>query len=442
MAKLDEHYEHVASKFVETTSGDYAHLVVPTGNSAEPLHRWFHLKEAYSCDLLSRVLKDTELFEQDALDVFEPFAGSGTTAVSLARLIAEGQFTAGRYSGMEANPFLHLLASSKLTVTQGPSSSFMAAAREVVVASEAKVGSNLAVPGLATFSTEHFPGDNLQELASLAQSIEEVDVSELDRGLLQVCLAATVEPSSRLRKDGRALRRVATPRTERPRDWFLAHASRMAADIPDDAVALHGAVECGDIRKFVVPKRSVGRSDLAVFSPPYPNNIDYTEVYKLEAWMLGLISSQEGFRRQRHLSLRSHGSLKWEDRYTFATTPSKVQIERLIAPLIAAIPADRYELARRQLVCGYVDDMFTTLSRVADALRPGGHMVCVVGNSLHGSAESALVIAADLLIATLAQSVGLTVERIEVARVPNRRRTDSRFLRESVIFARKGGDLD
>jgi DNA modification methylase len=32
--------------------------------------------------------------------------------------------------------------------------------------------------------------------------------------------------------------------------------------------------------------------DLILTSPPYPNNIDYSEVYKLELWLLGFIDKQ------------------------------------------------------------------------------------------------------------------------------------------------------
>ena len=34
--------------------------------------------------------------------------------------------------------------------------------------------------------------------------------------------------------------------------------------------------------------------DLAIFSPPYPNSFDYTDVYNLELWMLGLSSVGAG----------------------------------------------------------------------------------------------------------------------------------------------------
>src|SRR4051794_37910593 len=98
---LARHYEELASSFTETATGDYASLVVPTGNSEEPIHRWFHLKEAFSFQLLTRVLKDTGLSELANLSVFEPFAGSGTVVASLSQLVADEQVSSAQYLGIE-----------------------------------------------------------------------------------------------------------------------------------------------------------------------------------------------------------------------------------------------------------------------------------------------------------------------------------------------------
>src|SRR5262249_52392367 len=42
----------------------------------------------------------------------------------------------------------------------------------------------------------------------------------------------------------------------------------------------------GDARQRISEITNV---DLAVFSPPYPNSFDYTDVYNVELWMLGYL---------------------------------------------------------------------------------------------------------------------------------------------------------
>jgi hypothetical protein len=176
--------------------------------------------------------------------------------------------------------------------------------------------------------------------------------------------------------------------------------------------------------------------DIVLFSPPYPNNIDYTEVYKLEAWLLGFIESTEEFRAERLKTVYSHPSLLRGHDATRAAA-AQAQLDGLLEPILSAIPSDRYSRGRRRMVAGYVRDMHLTLESAFMALRPGGALVYVVGNSLHGSGGSQFVIAADLLLAQLASNNGFRVTRFEVARTSGRRGRDKDFLRESVVFARK-----
>jgi len=46
--------------------------------------------------------------------------------------------------------------------------------------------------------------------------------------------------------------------------------------------------------------------DLAVFSPPYPNSFDYTDVYNIELWTLGYLKNSASNRALRRATLCSH----------------------------------------------------------------------------------------------------------------------------------------
>ncbi|MEW3673849.1 hypothetical protein QOZ77_32065, partial [Pseudomonas aeruginosa] len=47
-------------------------------------------------------------------------------------------------------------------------------------------------------------------------------------------------------------------------------------------------------------------ADLAVFSPPYPNSFDYTDVYNVELWVLGYLNDSADNRSLRQSTLASH----------------------------------------------------------------------------------------------------------------------------------------
>lgn len=445
-AALDEHYSRIESKYFLACSSDYSTLVTPNGNSGEPVHRWFHFKEAFSHRLLSRVLKDEQLIPQGGhLSLYDPFTGSGTSAVSAAQLVQSRELKSASFLGSESNPYLHLLSSSKLRLFQDPPSDFLTFAGTVVAEALAPRARAAAIPRLSTFRrAEYFESDQLHKLLALKYAIDRCKPSNSDlAALAKVCLASAIEPASSLRRDGRTLRYAPYKVSSDPIKQFVEIAERISEDTPPHSTSMEGKVNLEDSRRSIPRPQDLGAYDLALFSPPYPNNIDYTEVYKLEAWLLGLIKDQVEFTAQRHKTIRSHGSLTWPEQYEFERLYKPESMHGLLTPILDAIPQhNRYAQKRRQLVMGYADDMLQVIRSVNQRLRHGGLMACVVGNSLHGKPGEQILVAADLMIASIAEMCGFEVTRIEVARYPKRRRTSSSFLRESIVFARKKGDVD
>lgn len=438
---LHEYYTALNSSFGAENQMDYEQLVVPNGNANQPVHRWFRLKEAFSRRLLPRVLKDTGLSDRTGLTILDPFAGSGTTAISLSDLIVDGSLRRAKFVGYECNPFLHLVASAKLQALQEPTRSFLPLAKKLAAAAARDKVTPRPVPELAAFhNPEFFSTGDLRRLLQLREAIEIerlAGAKDIDIKLLLLCLGASVEPVSSLRRDGRALRFVPDKERSRPIAEFLRRAEWIDEDIPSTSSKLRGSVVQGDGR-LLQPRHPINQSvDLALFSPPYPNNIDYSEVYKLEAWLLGFIEDAAAFTDLRRKTLYSHPSILRAGTELALVNSTNKRLQAIAAPLLGAIPADRYEKGRRPMVAGYLLDMATTLDSCFQALRPGGSLVYVVGNSLHGTGPTSFVIAADLLIAEIASSVGFVIDHIDVARQLRRRGVSSSFLRESIVFAHR-----
>lgn len=435
--RLEAHYAEIESRYALRVSSDYATLVTANGNDRAAIHRWFRMKEAFSGRLLEKIIDETQL-KQRNIRVFDPFSGSGTTAVSAGDLVRDGVLDSVSAFAVEVNPFLHMLSSAKAAGQSTVRRDFMSIAgnigRRAMAASDGKA----EIPQLSTFANpEYFPSSNLDRLLALKATIsasgERID-AETQR-LLWIALAATVEPASNLRRDGRALRLAAGKAVSEPLDVFLSAAERISEDLSRARVAFDAEVRLADVRDLT----DVGDAsdDLSVFSPPYPNNIDYTEVYKMEGWLLGLYGTAHDVAAQRRRTLRSHSSLRWGTGYRYEERADRGVIESMIQPLLDAIPTDRYHRGRNEVVRGYLDDMLSTIRVVGQRLRSGGEMAIVVGNSMHGKQPSDYVIASDLLLARLAELEGFAVRSITVARYPRRRVSRSRFLRESVVLARK-----
>lgn len=434
---LMAHYDKLERRYRPRSQPDYERLVTAADNFDEPIHRWFHMKEAYSAVLLRRLLKDLQLDDAASLRVADPFAGSGTTLVTALQWGAEGDERQVSVIGTEINPFLHLLSATKvdaLTLSDEKRAAVARAFESAAVVALSFGGPTPRTPDLQAFrNRDYFPRRQLSDLLRLRAGVEALNNDDLVRRLLLVALGSVVEPASRLRRDGRALRYVPEKTPVEVPMVFARNVKKMASDI---RLSTKGGI--GDVRladgRVSLPSDD-GDVDLAVFSPPYPNNIDYTEVYKVEAWLLGLIDSQAAFKDQRRSTMRSHPSIRWGLRTDELPKGISRKLDALVAPVLSAVPCDRYAAGRREVIRGYVTDAALVFLHLKGSLAPSGRVVYVVGNSRHGNSIGSVTIAADLLLARTAEHCGFQLDRfIEARRLW--RRGDSHLLRESVVVLR------
>ena len=436
--RVEEHYADLERRWpVHDGQNDYGRLVVPTGNAEQAVHRWFHLKEAFSHGLLFRIFKDLEMSFVGTPRILDCYAGSGTVLASAADLAsAEGKSIYVR--GIERNPFLHLVSYIKSTAAQANSAELTTRLRKALPQIKARYRSALmdvhSIPVQATWQNDqYFPGNRRHELLSLRRALDDFADEEV-ADLLLFAAATSVEACTRLRKDGRALRFEPYRVVKEPWSGFERRVTMIADDLSNRASSdADLAVAHGDGRfpQDCFPDE-VEPFDLIIFSPPYPNNIDYTEVYKLEGWFLGAYGCDDDFRSQRLATVRSHSSILYDDTYRFNQLPCRQHVEGLVDPILRAVPPDRYLRARTRMIKGYADDMLSTLTSCRKLIRDSGSLVFVVGNSVHGTIEP-FAIAADLLMARLGELCGWHVQEIRPARYPRRRRIESAFVRESVV---------
>jgi 16S rRNA G966 N2-methylase RsmD len=430
---LDRHYSSLEKNLRLVEAGGFGALVVPNGNATTGVHRWFSIKESFSADLLETLLWYLGLQERRGLRVLDCFAGAGTTVVSAMEDGSARPGRIGRVGAIEQNPFLHLVVRAKA----GAFSSDKAQLRRFRddVAFGPLPGAVDELPELSAFhEPAYFPGERLRRLLGYRDVVRLAALVQPLEDAALVALAGCVEPISRLRKDGRALRYekdkvVATD----ARAVYVRALDRVLRDL-DGSSPVKATVVHGDGRQ--PDKAFRGQFDLVVFSPPYPNNIDYTEVYKLEAWFLGFYESQKDFRAQRLRTVRSHPSVKFAERSFASELGLADAFNGVVDPILDAVPSDRYEHQRQRMVRGYFDDMLRTLAGVRRRLAEGGTVAVVVGNSLHGHAGQTLLVAADVVIAELGRLVGLDPVAILVARRPVRRTVNQPRLRESVVLLR------
>jgi len=409
-------------------------LVVAATNDQLPVHRWFRFKEGFSADLLKNLLPALSPATRECISILDPFSGVGTTLLSAQEL---SRFANIKAVGIERNPFIHFVSKTKLAWPLMRAENVRALSERILRKSSAAVGN---IPRLSSLVTGRcMSRHNAQRLVGIRDAIR-ADGNSPDHDALLLGLAGAIEQLSKTRKDGRALRLV-----ERPRQSIVRVLREKWQDIASDIKFMQQlgkqaaipTVHLGDGRTPAEYGIESGSVDMLLTSPPYPNNIDYTEVYKLELWLLGLINDSGEFLGLRKKTFHSHptaGPRELDDQFSEELNKGKLKV--LLNPIIQRTKSSS-EQYRHKLVIGYAFDLWLTLRAHHSLLKEKGVCVIVVGNSLHGGKHLPYLIPADLMVAALAEITGYKVKNVAIARNFLRRLSGNHFLRESMLVLEK-----
>ena len=365
-------------------TGDRAISAVGTNAGAPslPFQRWRRFKEAFAPEIVERALRETP---GTVRHISDPFGGSGTTALA-------AQFLGVKPTTIEVNPFLADLIEAKIgTIDFGAATtSFGHVVDRVAGGCEPD---DPFFPGAPPTFVE--PGRNGRYIFSRAiagrflayrAAIEKVP-DQACRRLFRVVLASTAIPASNVVVSGKGRRYRQSWRKRKRGPEIIDELFRTGV-----LDALH------DLRRFAsrrcreytllrgdarVLATKIGSHDLAVFSPPYPNSFDYTDVYNVELWALGYLCNGDANTRLRHATMRSHVQVlrDFDDRGVRSPT---------LTSTIDALRRVRDQLWNRhipEMIGAYAGDLAIVMDHLRDGLRSRGRAYIVVGNSRYAGVE-------------------------------------------------------
>lgn len=352
------------------------------GSQALPFQMWRRFKEAFTPELVERALSETP---GTVRHIADPFGGSGTTALA-------AQFFGVKPTTIEVNPFLADLIEAKIAPLDFDIAND--AFRKIVkrVAREGGPKRPVFPDAPATFVE---PGRNGRYIFSqgvarrfLAHRAAIDLVKDVTcRRLFRVVLASISVPASNVvvSGKGRRYRQGWQKRDSRPEivdELFQRGVVQALHDLRRFAMR-----QCTDYRVLRGDARllidEIGPHDLAVFSPPYPNSFDYTDVYNVELWSSGYLCNREENTQLRHATLRSHVQIlrNFDSGMVRSTT---------LENTINALRDVRNELWNRhipEMVGGYAGDLVVIMTKLRNNLRPRGRVYVVVGNSRYAGVD-------------------------------------------------------
>jgi hypothetical protein len=429
-----------------------------------PVHRWFSYKEGYSPRLLGQLID--HLGSLDGLRVVDTFGGVATTALS-----GQTDPRVAAVRSLEYSPLAHFVGKTKL---KWPSLNPTRLEFLIAAALDYPASGRISVPELASLANaEIFSRQRLHALLRARNHVRTLDgATEDERDFFLLGWAAVIEDLSGAMKDGRALRivrdrkRRSTSLKDEPPVIYAqgvvkrALAGQWSAMIQDlqslrserghayqtDAVHVQGDARDLESPIFEDGTRvfADGWANLACFSPPYLNMIDYTEVHKLELWLLEQVASSTEFRQTRLGTLRSHPSIRFPEREYFEGVDSVV--EDLINSLSGWMARYGARPGVGPVVRQYFEDMYQVWRELKRTLATQGSAACIVANSTFSVRDHAdgdrrerwrLPVLSDVILAHLALSAGFQSVRILHARDLRPRNVRTGSARESVVLANK-----
>jgi len=376
-----------------------------TNDGAPPLafQGWHHFKEAFSPELVRRAVDESELQVRKCLD---PFGGSGTTALAC-------QLMGIQSTTIEVNPFLADLISAK--TTQYDEAALIRSFRKVVRRVASGTARSLdALP--ATFVEPGVKGRWIfdravaVELAALIDAIDAVDDPDHQR-LFRVLLGGMLTRISNVVVSGKGRR---YRRNWCDTSWSQADVRTLFQLRVEDAIAdIHSfshSKQLANVIRGDARRQSLGRKkfDLTVFSPPYPNSFDYTDVYNLELWVLGYLRDTTDNKLLRTSTLSSH--VQTHRQYSDAPESSPT-----LNAVLRKLERRREDLWSKwipEMVGAYFADMVSVLSRLRGHIAHNGQCWMVVGDSSYGG----VLVPVAKILDELAPSTGWQPRQAEACR--------------------------
>jgi len=407
---------------------NFEKVINPKYAKRVPIHRWYTLKESYSPYLIEELIK-TKVVKMPKKGILDPFVGAGSSLLG-------SQWIGIPSIGVDILPFFCLVSKVK-TSWKMYDIKIIKEIYEKVKNLDLKEEPNITPLTLSTFS-KVYDIKTLKELLVIKEFILNLDRDlELYRDLLKIILASILEPTSIAKKDGKGLKIVREKPLERPKDAFLRKLEEVINDL--NIVYYFLRLKYANVQVLNDDARQLskvprGEADLVVFSPPYLNTFDYTEVYKLELWFLDFVKNRNEWYELRRRTFRSHNLAKW--------TRTEYWSHKVL---------DKVEeyLKKQELWCkdipvivrDYFDDMYLTLKALYDVTHDECWVAIVVGNSAYGG----IIIPVDLLIMRSAVDVGFRPMKLLIVRELGTSSQQLRLLkgdirkllRESVIILRK-----
>ena len=404
-----------------------ARHVTHVGGKGEYLHDWYAYLEGYSSEFVREVRR---AYLRDANSVIDPFAGVGTTPLTLALDGVECLYC-------ELNPAMRLVINTKLNIASLPRTKKLAMEKQLIgladqlseLVENCIESHDLAEAYERAFrQSTFFQPDAFKSVLKLRTLNDTLNKRDpLLGSSLQVAVMSKLVECSLLKRAGDV--RYKTEKEVAKGipsliDSVVLQLRRMASDCaacPDSAIAARLlAPNAKDLLRL-----EPNNADGVITSPPYLNGTNYFRNTKLELWYCRKIVSEKCLRGFR------------DDVVTSGINDVTKQKGNSVLPQVAEVFQEldekAYDKRIARMAAGYFEEMGLVLKGLAHQVRDGGRFCIDIGDSIYAGVH----VPTHEILSEIAMDCGL--KKLEIVTLRQRRSYNGETLTQSLIVLEKGG---
>ncbi|WRS28577.1 hypothetical protein U6B65_05445 [Oscillospiraceae bacterium MB08-C2-2] len=402
-------------------------------NMESPRHRWYEFKEGFGNTLVHRAISETRAINRKkTLTVLDPFSGSGTTPLTALQNECNA-------IGLEVNPFMSFVGKTKCQAKNSSKETLIKELSYILDKTPFEISSPLE--NQSSFSPNGirdkwlFNRSVLRGFEALKRYINECQ----NKDIFMLALFSATMKCCNAQKDGKCLR------YKKNWDTFAFSSIELRSIFKQESLNIINDIEQspllvgnrdffdGDSRKSLlkIDSRNV---DLVVFSPPYLNSFDYSDIYRPELFLGGYVTNNEQLRLIRKETLRSHVQYKWN-----TIDQANSDWAKNISEQVQGKKELLWNKDIPQMIDAYFYDMEQIFKESYRVAAPNAQLWFVVATSAYAGVE----IPVDLILADIAVKQGWALKTVNALR---KLRTSSQCanadgqkirLRESLVICQK-----
>jgi hypothetical protein len=353
-------------------------------NHNTPFFDWYLMPEAYSAPLVHDVIK--EFGARVGETILDPFCGTGTTLLAARDMGRNGL-------GIEVNPFLCFAGRVKTGRWNDPQLLRLEANR---VLADARIRLDKACEDTIVEDAIGLPDMPRRErwiarkvackIVTLRDCIEQ-NASEINRPFFLLALASILRGASNMKLSPHAFGSREVKQDAPVLAMFEGRIEKMLIDVEGALSELDTHTQTdiveGDVRRLAELVHCLLPAKLAICSPPYLNNLDYTMQTRLELFFLQFVKGMDDLKALRKRMMICDAKATYKDIEDWRRVESVASVVDIARQIDDKLGDKGWGWDYGRMTRQYFGGLLRAMESIKTVLEPSGTLVMILGASAH-----------------------------------------------------------